>query len=276
MPKKVATVASIYCIECGFDNEEHRAACLMCYAFLRDTGTGRSCSACGGDNPPHASFCRQCGAQLDLTAAPPVRRAELIQAVLEGIGGGLVGGAEEEELAGLPGESSEFDLVGPIGPVEAAPEAPAPSGPPVEAAPPAAPPPPPPPTSAGLVEEEEELAPPPPLPGDFELELPTAPPPPEPQAPVGAEEEAGPRVSSEEFELDFAAPPPPPPGIEDLAPPPPPAPAEPTAPAPPSEEPSEPAQAPPPPPGTIEILEDEDEFRGWELDFGDAGGEQKD
>lgn len=238
----------------------------MCYAFLRDTGTGRPCSACGTDNPSHASFCRHCGTQLDATAPPPLRRAELVQAVLDGVGGGLVGGAEEE-FVGAPGESSEFDVVGPIGPIEPA----APPTAATEAPPPAAPAPPP---SQAAVVEEEELAPPT-VPADFELDLsaPPPPPPPGPEAPVAPEQAEAPAPPPppppEEFELDLA-PPPPPPGIEDLAP------EEAAPPAPPAEEPSEPAQAPPPPPGTLEILEDEDEFGGWELDFGDADGEKKD
>ncbi len=232
-------MAPVYCPDCGYDNEDARASCVMCYAALTDAESGEVCTQCSTDNPPGSKFCRGCGNQLDPMGTKVPSRRELGEMALESLsGGGLMGhgGAaedEEEDFAPLAG-SDDFEVAD-VGPAPAAPAAAAAAAA-APAPPPAAAPVPPPPTGT---EEEGELPPP--------------------------------RVSAKDaVDMSKLGPPPPPPPPSGAAPPPPPPPP-PAAGAPPP--------PPPPPPGpgasapdTFEIEEPgegDDDFSGWELDDGE-------
>lgn len=225
-------MAPVYCPECGFDNEETRASCLLCYASLVDTDTGEVCTQCGTDNAGGSKFCRGCGNQLDPMGTKAPTQKELGGIVLESMSGGALLGhgaaaeEEEEDFAPLAGPD-EFEVAD-IGPAPAAAAAPAaPAAPPAAAAAVAPPP---------LPVEEEELPP--------------------PRVPTGDEVDMG--------SLGPPPPPPPPPPAAAATPPPPPAQA-------PQTPPPQAPQTPPPPPDTFELMEDEqeNEFVGWELDTGE-------
>ena len=264
-----STEKTVFCSHCGAENPGKRAACLMCFSFIKESGTGLSCPSCGHENDKEANYCQACGHPLSADAQRLPTTQETIDQLIEsgavvvaagfaaaddeGLGYEEAEGFDLDEMASMePAEEAEFaeelpggeedmssvelDALGmPPSALDLAPEAP----------PAAAPEP---------VAEEEDL--------DADFALPGLPP-------------------DDDFLGEDAAPPPPPPGAEeiedfDLAPPPPPpveeapaeAPAAKPAPAREEHEATEAEKA-----GIIDPLaqaseeaEDED-FGDWSLDF---------
>lgn len=178
-------MAPVYCTECGFDNEESRASCVICYTNLADADTGAVCSQCGTDNPAAAKFCSGCGNQLDPMGNKTPSRKELGELVLESMSGagGLIGqggAADEEEGDFAPlGGSDEFEVAD-VAPAAAAPTpsaaaAPAGTEDEDELPPPRV-------STADQVDMSKLAAPPPPPPAGGAA----PPPPPPPPPPAGA------------------------------------------------------------------------------------------
>ena len=196
------TVAAKYCLKCGYENDEERGACLLCYAPLSATAAAEGQATV-----------------LPEGVAAPLSAEAMAIAIADAAGDTFAGTAGAElgadyATAGMD-EAAVEDVVG-FDEMEAPTEAPAAAvaaepvpGQVTEAEEELAPE-----EELAAVEEpaEEEYVPPPPPPGAVDLEEEPLPPPaPEPVAEQEPDLAAAEAVPTEAF-----AEPPPPPGAVDL------------------------------------------------------------